>query len=402
MSSLSETVPAHVPPDRVFKYDFFREPGLVNDLYGTIAMLREKPAVFYTPCNDGHWVVTKGDVIAKVLKTPELFSNFPYLIPKAAGSPQQTPLTEMDAPEHTEYRRLVQQQMVPALINRMEAGFRASTARLIDGVYAQGHCEFVTDIGQILPIDIFLDWMALPRERREDFMGWVQQLLRGKDPETRRQGKLNTLAYLRSIIDERVANPGEDLISKLALAPFRGRTISADELMPVVAGLFNAGLDTVTSNMSFTLRFLAEHPAHQRQLAENPALIPKAIEEMMRFFTTANLARSCTRDTELDGVPIKKGEQVLVPFVLYGLDEQINPDALTVDFNRKTPAHLSFGAGPHVCAGAYLARLELRVLLEEWFKRIPQFSVAAGTKIETMGGVIFGIKALPLVWEPAV
>jgi cytochrome P450 len=394
-------IPAHVAPVRVINYDFWKDPGLRTDLYGTVAKLREMPDLFYTPCNQGHWVATRADVIATILKTPELFSNFPYLIPKSAGSPVPTPITETDAPVHTEYRRVIMQHMTPKTFDAMEGSLRGLFADLIKDVRAKGSCDFVSEVGQIIPVDVFLNWLDLPREHRAQFLQWAGDQLRNPDPLVRRQAKLDSLAYLRSFAAQREANPGNDLISALLQTPFRGRRMTLDELMPLIGTLFNAGLDTVTSNMSFMMRFLAEHPGHRRQLIEDPSLISNAIEEMMRFLTTANLARCCSRDTEINGVTLKAGEQILIPFVLYGLDERMNPDPMKVDFKRQNPTHLAFGLGPHFCAGTYLARMELRILIQEWLKLIPHFAIKEGAQIETSGGVVFGVRSLPLVWGVA-
>jgi cytochrome P450 len=163
--------------------------------------------------------------------------------------------------------------------------------------------------------------------------------------------------------------------------------------------LLIGGLDTVASMMGFIGRFLAESPAHRKQLIDKPELIGKASDEFMRRFPIVNQGRTVARDFEYKGVQMKKGDMIMMPTALHGLDERKFERPLEVDFNRPTPVHSTFGNGPHRCPGSYLARVELRVFMEEWLKRIPDFRVKQGETVGFRAGVNATVTYLPLTWE---
>jgi cytochrome P450 len=166
----------------------------------------------------------------------------------------------------------------------------------------------------------------------------------------------------------------------------------------MVRNLVHGGLDTVRAMMSFIAWFLADHPAHRRMLVEEPALIPNAVEELLRWFAIPSLARSVVEDLEFHGVSMRKDEQILLPLVLYGADQRIQDAPHEVDFRTPKVKHLSFGTGPHFCPGSHLARTELVIFLEEWLKRIPDFELTPGTRPTASGGIVAGVSSLPLTW----
>jgi cytochrome P450 len=144
--------------------------------------------------------------------------------------------------------------------------------------------------------------------------------------------------------------------------------------------------------------FLARHPVHRRQLRDAPERIPAAIEELVRRFGIVSIARLVTRDLDFHGAPLHCGDMILLPTVLHGLDERENADPTRVDFGRSHARHSTFGQGAHHCVGAQLARTELRVTVEEWLARIPEFEVAPGATIACQGGIVGCVSELPLVW----
>ena len=197
------------------------------------------------------------------------------------------------------------------------------------------------------------------------------------------------------------ASSGPDLFSRMVNAQISGRPISGVELAGMMVNVIFGGLDTVAAALSFTTRCLAEQPALRTQLRENPAIIPHAIEEFLRRFGIPNTARLITRDMQYKGVEFHAGEQILLPKSLHGLDERRYPDPLRVDFSRGVQRHAAFGEGPHRCPGSFLARLELKVFLEEWLTRIADFRIKPGERPRTESGPVNGVKYLPLEWETA-
>ena len=203
----------------------------------------------------------------------------------------------------------------------------------------------------------------------------------------------------QSLTRQRQTHPGPDLISRMVNSTVGGRPIGEQELAGMMVNVIFGGLDTVASALSFTARCLAENPGIRRQLTANSQLIPNAIEEFLRRFGIPNTARVIVADMQYKGVQFRAGEQILLSKTLHGLDERRFPDPLIVDFNRPRMPHAAFGDGPHRCPGAQLARLEMRVFLEQWLQRIPEFNVVPGEQVRTSSGPVNGVLYLPLSWN---
>ena len=177
--------------------------------------------------------------------------------------------------------------------------------------------------------------------------------------------------------------------------------MTVQQIVGMVSLVLIGGMDTVVTAMSFAALFLARSPTHRKQLVDNPALIPKAVDELLRRFPIVNQGRCVARDLVYKNVPFKTGDMILLPTTLHGLDERAFPNPLEVNFNRPTPMHSTFGNGPHRCPGSNLGRTEIKVFLEEWLKRIPDFHLQPGEKISMRSGVNGTVYGLPLAWETA-
>lgn len=177
--------------------------------------------------------------------------------------------------------------------------------------------------------------------------------------------------------------------------------LAEQDIISMLLVILFGGLDTVASSMSFVAHFLATHPEHARQLAARPQIIPQAIEELMRRFGVSATARTLTRDFDYKGLRFKRGDKVFVPPMLYGLDDRKFESPLEVDLSRKNVIHAGFGAGPHRCPGSFLARMEMKVFLEQWLKRIPEFSVKPGEQVTYLPGIVNCVGRLPLSWPVA-
>jgi len=206
-------------------------------------------------------------------------------------------------------------------------------------------------------------------------------------------------AYIGKTVDARMASPGSDLISKVATSQVEGRPITRHEAVSVCSLLLIGGLDTVASMLGHMMHHLARHPGHRRQLVEDPALIPAATEEYLRRFALTNPGRMVAQDQIYEGVTLKKGEMVAFATPFAAVDPTVyeNPDE--VDFARKSPLSTTFGNGPHRCPGNMLARAEIRVMLEEWMPRIPDFRLDPDNAPIVRTGVNGSFASLPLVWD---
>ena len=394
----SIAAPSHVPPHLVRDFDFSDLPEAQQDVHLAWKRLHNGPVVFWTPHYGGHWVATRAAEIERIQTDYETFSHREFSLPRVVKPFPFVPI-EVDPPEHADYRRVIAPAFAPAMVARLEAQVRKLAISLIESFKWRGSCEFVTEFARLLPVTVFLDMMDLPVADREKFTQWGEVMTRVPDQEAMQKALQATIAYLADIIKERTANPKSDLISRVVKAQVNGRPIRPDEVLGMTTLLFFGGLDTVASMLSFTARFVARNPAHRRQLVEDPKLIPAAIEEILRRHGLSNTVRVVTRDVELGGAQLRKDDLIMVPISLHGMDERRYENPLQIDFKRK-PVHATFGNGPHRCPGANLARTELRVFLEEWLKRIPEFEITPGKREVTGTGSVNTVAYLPLSWSP--
>jgi cytochrome P450 len=206
--------------------------------------------------------------------------------------------------------------------------------------------------------------------------------------------------YFNRVLDERRAAPRDDLVSRFLGAEVDGATLSREDILDICFLFLIAGLDTVTATLDCMFSFLAQHPGHRRQLVDDPSLIPSAIEELLRWETPVMLvARAALEDTTLAGCPVRKGDSVILMLGSANTDEGELEDADTVRFDREVNRHIAFGGGIHRCLGSHLARMELRVALREWHRRIPEYSVRPGhTLVYTPS--IRSIEYFPMVFVP--
>jgi len=309
---------------------------------------------------------------------------------------------DVDPPDHAGYRKILNAMFSPKAVREIEPIIRAQARKLVDEVVDRGQCDFVTEIAEHYPPEIFLKLLGIPNERRAEFVAWVDAMARSPDPAAARENSLRVAALMREVLDERRANPGDDIISRLLQQEFEGRMLNEDELVGMCVLLFIGGLDTVVALLSFIMLYLAGAPIHRHELAANPARIVDGLEEMIRRFSISCIFRYTARDARFAGIDFKAGDRALLVHPIYGIDDRELDDPLSVDFDRPVSRHTAFGAGPHRCLGSHLGRLELKIFLEEWLSRVPDFEVAGDTQsIAFRGGKIIQPIALPLRWGSA-
>ncbi len=395
-----QDLPEHIPPQLVVDYDTFHVDAPDGDFGAAMVSLRESgvPALFWTQRNGGHWVATGADLVREVIEDAARFSNRAMRVPKQANPvPPMIPLM-IDPPAHGQYRRLIAPALTPKRVRDLESRARSLSVELIDALVPRGECEFVGDFAQHMPIAIFMGMLDLPADDRPIIMGIVDRIVRPDVPETRMRGFAELADYTGALAIARRSAPGEDLVSSLIAADFGGRPLDETELQGLMTVLMLAGLDTVASMLTFIARFLATSPGHRRMLVANPAILTDAIEEFLRRMAMVNLTREVAVDTVLEGVQLKQGDLIVAPTALANFPDD-GGDWLAVDFRRPRRPHTTFGAGAHYCPGSMLARTEIRIFLEEWLRRIPDFAIADGARFEIKVGAAVMIPRLPLVWE---
>lgn len=403
MSDISTSVPAHVPADRIFDFNIYDFEVEGAEYQAGFKRLNQPdvPEVFWTPRNGGHWVVTRSPEVTGVLTNADHFSSRQIQVPKwPDGRPPLVPL-QADPPDHLKYRNLLMSALSPKNVQALGGDARELAITLIEGFKKRGECEFITAFAQHLPIAIFMKIVDLPESDRRVLTELGEATMRGADEADRNAAHQKIALYGMQKVRERRANPGSDLISTLANAQVEGKPLDDFIITGMVMLLMLAGLDTVASTMGFFARFLAMNPAHRQALIKDPSLMQNAVEELLRRYPVAILGREVKKDVVLKGVQMKAGDMVIAPTALDGLDDRKFDEPLSVDFNRSKPLHSTFGGGVHRCMGSMLARTELRIFLEEWLKRIPDFQIKPGADIKVAARSVATITSLPLIWDPA-
>jgi cytochrome P450 len=394
----SQPANPQIAPHLLIDFDFFGVEAIDGDLHRGWKALHSGPEIFYTPRNGGHWVFTRASDIETAWLDHEHFSNKGVAMSREEREMLLLP-GEADPPQHGSYRALLQPFFSQRAVHVLEDKMRVLTRSLIKELIEQGGCEFQADVSRRMPIYIFLAMMELPQEHAAALLPAADWLTRDADPESFLRAMHTMMGYLHERIAERRANPGNDFIGRLLTAEVDSRRLSEMEVLSLTANVMFGGLDTVVSSMGFFMNFLARHPAHCRQLVREPDLIPDAVEELLRRHGISNFGRMVVRDFEFQGMPLRAGDLVLLPAALYNLDERKFADPMTVNFRRPIQHHMAFGTGIHRCLGAQLARLELRVLLQEWLPDIPDFWIGDAAAVVVKSGRINGVRSLPLRWQ---
>jgi cytochrome P450 len=395
--------PSHVPANRVVDFDMYAPPGVTEDFHAAWKSLQAPgiPDIIWTPRNGGHWIATRNPLIEEIFADYEHFTSRHNIIPKWAGENVSLLPTNLDPPEHRPFRLLLNSNLAPKTVGAMEQRIHAVAAELIEQFRRDGGCNFTTEYAEILPIKIFLSVMDLPMEDVAQTKLWSEQLLRPKGEVTFEQCIAKFFDYLGPYVDARKGGDGTDMLSRMINGRVEGRALTRDEALQISVQVLIAGLDTVVNFLGFVMLFLARNPSHRRELVDDPKLIPAAIEEMVRRFPIVTVGREVAHDTEWHGVTLKRGEMMMLATPLGGIDERANERAMAVDFHRGSGAHATFGNGHHKCPGAHLARTEIRITIEEWLSRIPEFEIAPGETVTFTGGIVAVVNAVPLVWDAA-
>lgn len=394
----SSFVPDHVSADRVFDLDIYNDPRFSDDLHKSYATLHDDaPDIFYTPRNGGHWVFSRFDDMAKVLRDYKHFSVREMQIPRVENPPVFIPLS-LDPPKSVPYRQALMPHFTLNAVQALEPRVREFAINMIEAVADKGGCEFVEDISSQFPVSVFMELMGMPLERLTEFRDIANAFFnaRENDEMTALVGKI--VGLMTEIVELRTEDRKDDLISQMVDFKIEGRPITLEELQSMLLIMFLGGMDTVTNVASYAFKHLAADKSLQRRLAREPDIIPNFVEEAIRCFAVVNSPRIVTHDFEMFGLNFREGDMVLCLLPLGGRDGRRFEDPNEFDLNRKQQAHITFSAGPHMCLGSNLARMELRILVEEWVKRIPSFALKPDVRHTSRAGTVMALESLPLIW----
>ena len=381
---------------------FTRLP-MAEDRTAAYRLVREAGSIAKSPRG---YVLSSSEYVEYALKHPELFSSKRAF--DMVGSPLPMVPIAFDPPEHTRYRRILQPFVGPRKTAGWQPKVRSLVGTLIDSFADRGHCDLVAELAVPLPAQVFLTLFGLPMEDRDRLIAWKEGLLaspmaRGGQPteEMVRVGA-ELFTYLVGHIEtrRRHADGAEDLLGRL-LADASDERMSDEELLGLSFLFVLAGLDTVTSALSTAFAALAVQPRLRQQIATDPSVIPDAVEELLRMDgPVVFVPRVASQDIELGGHTIPAGSEIQVAIAVANRDpgEHAEPDEINL---RRQERHHAFGGGPHRCLGSHLARMEMREVLAEWHRRIPDYELAPGfiPRVEWPTGLV-GLDTLPLVFPP--
>lgn len=398
-----DEIPAHVRPESVFDSGVMFSDDYLAAPHEFMAAMHEKyPPVFYDINHKAnYWMFTKHADCLQVLRQTDAFRTldsltFPrdpddwfYFIPE-----------EVDPPHHRKYRNIVDKIFCPAGVLALADTIRQRANLLIDAFVEKGECEFAHQFARPLPVTMFSDIVGLPHDMLDTFVIWADKMVHSPDNNVRGEALAEAMDYLKRTIDEKKAKPDGKVIDLIINAEIDGRPISEKEIFGFVQFLFLGGLDTVYATMNHIWYWLAQNPDRVQEIIARPDDIDRIVEELLRRFGVAFATRVVMKDVEMRGITMREGDRVWLILPAANFDAEVFPDPLAVDFDRPRRTIQSFGLGVHSCMGAHLARLEVKIALQEWLKRIPEFSVSPDANIRYYPGSVVTPSSLPLIWSP--
>ena len=368
-------------------------PGFADDPHSAYhRMQNECPVQRSEGMFGGHSVnLSRYEDVMWAMRHPEVFSSQDVV--NIGNDMPLIPLS-VDPPDHRKYRRLLDPEFSPTKMAELEPEARALVNRIIDEFVANGKCEFHEDFATPLPSTIFLALIGLPQSDLPQFLRWRDDTIRPDAKNETEAQEIREAAgaaisnYFEAALEEKRRNPDDRLLSRIVVAEVDDRPLTQAEMLGMCHLLLLGGLDTVTATLDCMIAYLAQHPDRRRAIVEDPALMDPAIEELLRHQTPVMMVpRIVAQDCEMGGVSLSAGDGATLLIGAANVDAEEFDDPGEVRLDRGANRHLAFGGGPHRCLGSHLARMELRVAMEEFHKRIPEYELAVGTEVHFSAGI---------------
>src|SRR5947199_1515813 len=374
------------------------DPQWIENPYPIWDQLREKCPIAHTERFRGVYFPSRYEDVRAVAYDTEHFSSRRTIGPETPPPRIPAPPITSAPPEHRPAKNLLLPAFTPDAIKEHEPRTREICGRLVEGFADESGCDAAVDYAQEIPVRVVAVMLGLPEEEGDRFRKWIHEILEAgiTRPDILMKAMGETSAYFQAEIDKRKTAPRNDLITQLSRATMDGQPITEDHLLGALRLILIAGIDTTWSAIGSCFWHLAQHPADRRRLVGQPDLIPTAVEEFLRAYAPVTMAREVIKDTTINGCPMKAGEMVLLSFPAANRDPAVFADADRVMIDRKVNRHAAFGLGIHRCIGSNLARMELRVALEVWLERVPEFSLADDADVTWAAGQVRGPRTLPL------
>ncbi|MEU0534854.1 cytochrome P450 [Amycolatopsis tolypomycina] len=389
-------------------------PEYSADPWAANTALSRKCPVAHSSHYGGFYVVTGYEQVASVARRPEVFSSA-HELPNTPGRPQGTiipastfralPL-EMDPPEFLEWRRALNTFFTPTAAKKLRPRIEAYTTWCLDQCVESGEIDLVMDLANAVPALLTLDIVGLSMDNWRVYAEAVHSLAYTPSDtpgyKTVEAGFAMLIKEVVETIPVRRANPGNDLISFLTRMEIGGEKIGDADIIAVCNAMIAGGMDTTTALLSSTFEHLDRNHDDRTRLIEHPEDIPRACEELLRYFTpVVCVGRTATEEARIDGATVRPGERVLISWAAANLDEKVFPDPLTIDFDRDTRKHAAFGIGAHRCIGRHLAQTDFQVVVGEVLRRLPDYRLVEGAAVRyPTVGQINGHVTMPARFTP--
>jgi cytochrome P450 len=398
----------HHPPVSDWATDFdHTDPEWVANPFPIWEDLRSRCPVAHSDRYGGTWLPVRHEDVTAIAYDTEHFTSRSVVVSEVRPGPDDPPAPvglappiTSDPPFHAMARRLLLPAFSAKRVAQLEPFTRELCAELLDVVAGKTEFDAAADYAQHIPLRVIVRMLGFPQEDADIFRRFIRMVLEDVDAtaeERQAQAEEGELdAYMDARIAEHLAEPQDDLTSFLLDAELDGNKLDAEHVRGTMVLLMIAGIDTTWSAIGASLWHLAQHPQDRQRLAEEPALMDTAVEEFLRAYAPVTMARLVAKDFEFHGCPMKEGEWLLLPFPAANRDPDVFPDAGEVHLDRVENRHAAFGLGVHRCLGSHLARMELRMALEEWMTRYPDFELADPGGVTWSPGQVRGPRSVPV------
>jgi len=395
----------------IFAEEYVREPWPIWD------ELRQTCPIAHSDRWGTSYLPTRYEDVVAIAHDVEHFSSRGVLVtgPRPGEEPEyelqpgeeifaniSAPPITSDPPEHQWARRLILPIFAPAAVAKYEEGTRELCHQLIDGFIADGRADSAHDYAQQIPVRVIATMLGVGTERSDEFTQWVRGMLEvgAQDPEVRVQAFRSIIEFFIGEVQDRKENPKADLITEMLGFEVDGEPVPEYHILGTCLLMLVAGVDTTWSSIGSAMWHFATNPQDRQRLRDEPELWPTAIEELLRAYSPVTMARIVAADTEVKGCPMHEGERVLMAFPAANRDPEVFDRPNEVILDREHNRHLAFGSGIHRCAGSNLARLELRVALQTWLERIPEFELEDPDAVVWAGGQVRGTRTAWVTFPP--
>jgi cytochrome P450 len=392
----------HHPPVTDWINDFdHTDPRWTENPFPIWDELRAECPVVHTKRFLGCYLPTSYEAVKQISYDTEHFSSRRVIVRDVRPDITQTspPITS-DPPEHKPAKQLLLPPFTPDAMKKLEPRVRSICNELIDGFIDDASVDAAARYTRHVPVRAIAHMLGIPQQDGDLFIRWIHEILELgiTDDEILMRAVHEMTAYFAGHVAQRKLKPTDDLISTLMKARDQdGQPLTDRHVLGTLRLLLIAGIDTTWSAIGASLWHLAKTPADCHRLIAEPALLPTAVEEFLRAYAPVTMAREVVKGTVISGCPIKPGNMVLLSFPAANRDPAIFPDADKVIIDRKENRHAAFGLGIHRCVGSNLARMEMTVAIEQWLRRIPEFSLDPAREVTWSEGTVRGPRQLPLL-----